>query len=271
MLHQGYQAEIINKMENINAKIDNGFKLLTESFNRREKTHEFKSLLQKQEIEAHELLFDEKKLPLLRNVFSNNRPLIDKCFNIKYHDGEIVQIRDAYNRFIVQGADVMNSGKLYKDKTGWYERGEPDDDVIRYYIEAKIRFLYLNWLRDRKPKEISKKGIPEPILKDIYKQFNSKLWNHVPEKEFISLFDPQQQNIIRLEFPRGNQILCAYLFHQVCLKIGIPYAAYLKPRIGKTDGVYEITKDGREPRNRELFQVIQDYLEKMTLKNKVEK
>ena len=127
-----------------NKQIEYGLESLIESFKKRQSKSDDRSNLLKIEIESHELLFDDKRLPLSSNVFSNNRPL--KYLN--YTDLDIVSIREAYHRYIVNGADIEQSGQLYKDTNGMFIRRTPEARPIHYYIEAKTRYLYLLWLRE---------------------------------------------------------------------------------------------------------------------------
>lgn len=134
---------------------------LIKNFQKRHEKSQDKKTLIDREIEAHELLFDDKKFPVW--MHSNNRPLAYLNLNA-YTDGEIIGVRDAYIKFIVNGADINDTGKYFvvrkesinKDEDDWYIDGKgrfckkmpPTAFQIHYYNEAKTRYLYLIWLRN---------------------------------------------------------------------------------------------------------------------------
>ena len=68
-----------------------------------------KEALLSREIEAHEMLFDEALLPLPPEIHSTRRPIRE----LSYTDGSILQIREAYIKFIVNGTDIADAGDLY--------------------------------------------------------------------------------------------------------------------------------------------------------------
>jgi hypothetical protein len=148
-------------METISKEIDKRFDLLKMNFKKRSDKSDDKPVLLNREIQVHELLFDEDKLQLLDWVHSDLRPLLKKGLN--YSDGDIVGIRKAYIRFILNGCDIKDEGKYYyvredsidKDKDDWHIDGKgrfckkmpPTDTDIYFYIEAQIRFKYLKFLK----------------------------------------------------------------------------------------------------------------------------
>ena len=67
-----------------------------------------KEALLSREIEAHEMLFDEALLPLPPEIHSTRRPIRE----LSYTDGSILQIREAYIKFIVNGTDIAEAGDL---------------------------------------------------------------------------------------------------------------------------------------------------------------
>ena len=78
--------------------------LLIENFEKRLSSSRDKKTLLTKEIEAHEMLFDEKKLPLPLEIHTNRRPIK----GLHYTDGVINQLRDAYYKYIVQGASYRD-------------------------------------------------------------------------------------------------------------------------------------------------------------------
>jgi hypothetical protein len=148
-----------------NEKAEKGLEILKNGsdgkhgFNERyEKSKDKKNLLRR-EIEAHELLFDEKKLPLNSIVSSNHRPLGNMGLN--YTDGDIVRIREAYIKYIVNNADIDISGELYKKKNGLLKRFRPNPIQFHYYSEAQMRFNYLTWLKEKDKITIKPKEYPD--------------------------------------------------------------------------------------------------------------
>ena len=146
-------------MRNIEIQIDSRLEALKNNFSKRLQKSGDKPVLFRREIEVHELLFDEKKLPLNPLVSSNNRPLNDK--GLKYTDGDIVRIREAYVNYIVNGAKLSDSGEWYyvskgsikdndtytiDDKGRYLKKFPPGNTEIYFYSESKIRFSYLQWL-----------------------------------------------------------------------------------------------------------------------------
>lgn len=130
-------------MEAINEQINKRFNLLKGSFNKRYNKSMDKVTLLKSEIAAHEMLFGYKKLPAFIDTLSSYRPLK----NLSYTVDDIRGIRDAYEKYIVNGADIDKSVVLFNYK-GTIVRQEPTPVELQYYIEAKVRYLYLKWLKD---------------------------------------------------------------------------------------------------------------------------
>jgi hypothetical protein len=171
----------------VNLEIDKRLESLIRVFNTRYSKSNDKDTLLKREREAHELLFDEKKLPLWTNVFSNNRPLKYLDLN-SYTDLDIVSIREAYHKYIVNGADINEAGELYKDRNGLYNRRPPTALQIHYYIEAKTRFSYLMWLKKEYSFSENEKGnyvlknesvilkLLEVYKKDYFPDEDKKVW-----------------------------------------------------------------------------------------------
>ena len=173
-------------IEKIEMRID----LLKDSFIDRYSKSEDKETLLMRELEAHELLFNEKAFPVWTH--SNNRPLEYLNLN-NYTDGDIIGIRDAYIKYIVNGADINWSGKYFyvrkesinKDEDDWYvdskgrfcKRMPPTSSVIQSYIEAKIRFSYLNWLRNYNiPKKVKENLTLELACKGSKEYESIKTW-----------------------------------------------------------------------------------------------
>lgn len=143
-------------------QIEKWFNLLKKNFDDRYNKSDDKETLLKNEIQVHELLFDDNKLQLLEGISSNWRPLLQK--GLSYTDGDIVSIRDAYIKYIVNGVDINDTGKYFvvrkesinKEEDDWYIDGKgrfckkmpPTNIEIHFYTEAKIRYSYLNWLRN---------------------------------------------------------------------------------------------------------------------------
>lgn len=125
-------------------KADKGFDILRDIYERRKANSMNPDELLNREIEVHELLFDEKKLPLNPLLPSSYRPLKSK--GLIYTDGDIIRIREAYFRYVVNDADISLSGQVYKSKNGLYRRRPPDDFEIHYYSEAVQRYNYLKYL-----------------------------------------------------------------------------------------------------------------------------
>lgn len=160
-------------MRNIENEIDKRIEALKNNFSNRLQASSDKPALFRREIEVHELLFDEKKLPLNPLVSSNNRPLNNK--GLKYTDGDIVRIREAYVNYIVNGAKLSDSGEWFYVNTNSIKQGDnvvidgkgrylkkfpPGNTELHFLAESKIRFSYLQWLlvslnsqKDEKPFE----------------------------------------------------------------------------------------------------------------------
>jgi hypothetical protein len=148
--------------------------LLIENFEKRLSSSRDKKTLLTKEIEAHEMLFDENKLPLPLEIHTNRRPIK----GLHYTDGVINQLRDAYYKYIVQGADINEAGEYFyvSKKSIFDEKGElrekylkegailhidgrgrvakkfpPSDINLHYFNEAMARFDYLQYLKNYKP------------------------------------------------------------------------------------------------------------------------
>ena len=115
--------------------------LQTSFMERFEKSLDKEAILSR-EIEAHEMLFDEALLPLPPDIHSTKRPIRE----LSYTDGAILQIREAYIKFIVNGTDIAEAGDLYS-VNGEMKRRPPSDIQIHYYNEARERHSHLQWLK----------------------------------------------------------------------------------------------------------------------------
>jgi hypothetical protein len=164
-------------------------KQLTDNFNKRYKASSDKATLLQREIEVHELLFDDKKLPLNPLVSSNFRPLKDK--GLIYTDGDIIRIREAYIRYIVNGADINESGELYKKK------GLPPSDIqLHYYNQATMRFEYLKFLKqvaDKTSKNPNSKYTVKGIILAYYYMRKKGIFP-IPE---LSVYPPLNLRVIK--------------------------------------------------------------------------
>lgn len=165
-------------MRNIEIQIDSRLEALKNNFSKRLQKSGDKPVLFRREIEVHELLFDEKKLPLNPLVSSNNRPLNDK--GLKYTDGDIVRIREAYVNYIVNGAKLSDSGEWFyvnrnsikegdnvviDDKGRYLKKFPPGNTEIYFYSESKIRFSYLQWLLSIQKQKRIRQEKPCPSIK----------------------------------------------------------------------------------------------------------
>jgi hypothetical protein len=159
-------------MENLENEIKNRLDLITRNFSKRFKKSVDKEVLLKREIEVNELLFDEKNLPVNKNINSNLRPLIRK--GLSYTDGDIARIREAYIKFIVNGVDIKDEGEYFFvkkdsikpddlyfiDEKGRYcKKMPPNQTDLHFYIEAQIRYKYLIWLNEFKKPEYTVRSI----------------------------------------------------------------------------------------------------------------
>jgi len=174
---------------------------LIKSFDDRYSKSNDKDTLLKREIEAHELLFDNMKLPLIAGASSNNRPL--KHLQIYYTDGEINKIRDSYIKYIVNGDDIKDTGEYFHckkeeldldndiyfidNKNRYFKKFPPSNIEIHNYIEANKRFLYLNWLRtfvkgsireSEKELSLQEKALISFYEGDIITRDKGKLYQH---------------------------------------------------------------------------------------------
>jgi hypothetical protein len=120
-----------------------------------------KERLLTREIEAYEMLFDEKKLPLSTNVISSSRPI--KYLNTYTHH-DIVLIREVYQKYIVNGTNIDEAWEWFrvnraehkdddsiiidaKGKT--FKKFPQNSSQLHYYNEANMLFEYLNFLKDK--------------------------------------------------------------------------------------------------------------------------
>ena len=116
-----------------------------ENFNTRFDKSKDKAVFLENEIKSYELLFDEKKLPLSTEVISGSRPI--KYLNFYTHH-DIILIREAYQRYIVNGTDVDEAGEMYLDKKDKiYKRYPLSAFQIHYYHEVNMLFEYLKFLK----------------------------------------------------------------------------------------------------------------------------
>ena len=142
----------------IELQIKNDFAVLCDVFNAHYEKSQNKEQLLTIEINKHELLFDSQRLPLQEKIHSNRRPIK----GLRYTDGDILQIREAYNNYIVYGADIMEAGDYYyvskKDiKEGDFyifdgkgraaKKFPPSDINLHYFKVAAARFQYLKYLK----------------------------------------------------------------------------------------------------------------------------
>jgi len=203
--------------------------LLIENFEKRLSSSRDKKTLLTKEIEAHEMLFDENKLPLPLEIHTNRRPIK----GLHYTDGVINQLRDAYYKYIVQGADINEAGEYFyvSKKSIFDEKGElrekylkegailhidgrgrvakkfpPSDINLHYFNEAMARFDYLQYLKNYKP-EIAIEP-PKRTLADIALQY---VW----EDKTIS---NQNKHEIAAQFPElnlknGNKLYNKFLYY----------------------------------------------------------
>ena len=145
-----------NKIEQMIAGLRNGFDKVYEQSNDREQ-------LLLLEIEKHELLFDNNRLPLPEELHTSRRPI--KGFS--YTDGDILNIREAYTKYIVYGGDIADAGQCYyvnpKDVKR-NDKGEIDDDDIMVVIDNRGR--------------IAKKFPPSDIQLHFYELAVAR-WEHL--------------------------------------------------------------------------------------------
>lgn len=177
---------------------------------------------------------------------------------------------------------IQDQISIYKEKARsrdvqlqWKEFGGAWDITKRAinfgpFLKARAYYNYISFLEYKlqniKPiKKISKESIPLHILETTYSEFNNGLWKSISRKQFIDTFGTENQNIKKLDAKkRGNQILIAYLFKEICQnKLGIPFTGYLKPRVGKLDGANQLMRE-RKPRNKQMFDKINEFLGEMT-------
>lgn len=125
------------------------------------------------EIEAHEMLFDEALLPLPPEIHSTRRPIRE----LSYTDGSILQIREAYIKFIVNGTDIAEAGDLYS-VNGEMKRRPPSDIQIHYYNEARERHSHLQWLKGLTKHELI---ISDMVIIAIFNKYKHHFRNETPE------------------------------------------------------------------------------------------
>lgn len=137
------------------------------------------------------------------------------------------------------------------------------------FVKARAVFNYVGYLESKlvslKPTRPKMPVIPERALKSIYNKYDSLLWKHLPQTEFLKLFDPDNESIGSLEASRrGYQILIGYLFKNVCQKFGQPFNG-LKERIPGMKKAGEIVT-GRKSQHSEMLGNIDDFIKKMQVK-----
>jgi len=137
---------------------------LRRGFNKCYEESHAKEQLLTEEIGKHELLFDDKRLPLPVELHTSRRPIK----GLRYTDGDILQIREAYNKYIVYGGDIADAGEYYyvnpkdvnRDDEGNIDdivvidnRGRiakkfpPSDIQLHFYEIAVARWEHLSWLK----------------------------------------------------------------------------------------------------------------------------
>jgi len=132
--------------------------LLIENFEKRLSSSRDKKTLLIKEIATHEYLFDDSAVP----PTDTKRPILH------YNIGDIMRIREAYNRFIVNGESIDNAGIQYNYKKTLVQ-APPTDFQTHYFNEAMARFDYLQYLKNYKP-EIAIEP-PKRTLADIALQY----------------------------------------------------------------------------------------------------
>ncbi len=146
--------------------------LQTSFMERFEKSLDKEAILSR-EIEAHEMLFDEALLPLPPDIHSTRRPIRE----LSYTDGSILQIREAYIKFIVNGADISEAGDLYSIN-GEMKRRPPSEMQIYYYNEARERYSHLQWLKGLTKHELI---ISDLVIIAIFNKYKHHFKNETPE------------------------------------------------------------------------------------------
>lgn len=146
--------------------------LQTSFMERFEKSLDKEAILSR-EIEAHEMLFDEALLPLPPDIHSTKRPIRE----LSYTDGAILQIREAYIKFIVNGTDIAEAGDLYS-VNGEMKRRPPSDIQIHYYNEARERHSHLQWLKGLTKHELI---ISDMVIIAIFNKYKHHFRNETPE------------------------------------------------------------------------------------------
>lgn len=141
--------------------------LLKENFQQRLDSSSDKDTLLDMETEGHTKLFDNKLLPLNTKVFDNDRPLLE--YGLRYNTGDIVRIREAYIRYIVNGCNIDEDGEICSDRGRLY-RLPPSDFQVHYFNEAQARYSYLLWLNTFNAPE------PEQLVYVLDESFVIKLY-----------------------------------------------------------------------------------------------
>lgn len=110
------------------------------------------------EIEKHELLFDNKRLYLPDKIYSGDRPIN----GFSYTAGDILNIREAYTKYIVYGGDITDAGQYHyvnrkdiKDddivaidhKGSVTKKFPPSDIQLHFYEIAVARWGHLAYLK----------------------------------------------------------------------------------------------------------------------------
>lgn len=206
-----------------NIRINELFESLKNSFNDRYSKSQDKKTLIEREIEANELLFDEKKLPLSTEVISGNQPI--KYLNTYTHH-DIVLIREAYQKYIVNGTDIDEAGEWFcvnkrehkeddfciiDGKGRTFKKFPPSAFQIHYFIEAKIRYLYLNWLREYKMPKKEAENIKyvlknESVIHKLFEEYGTYFPDETKEswKQRWVNGSESLSPITKNEFKEGN-------------------------------------------------------------------
>lgn len=138
-------------------------------------------------------------------------------------------------------------------------------DNLPAFMEARALFNYVGFLEEEKRnfKPSTKKPlprIPEDILNKLHHAFNGVLWEKIAMPDYLDLFSPDNLKQGRLDGAKnGYQVLIAYLFFNVCVKLGVPYSN-LETRVGSFDNIE------RKSRNPEMRTKINAVIKKMNIK-----
>jgi hypothetical protein len=144
--------------------------------------------------------------------------------------------------------------------------GEEINDKAKPIVDAIVFFKLEEWLRKQKEYKPPKKQmprIPSSVLRRLHRKFNNYLWEDIPVTKFLKMFDPENTKQGRLEGKvKGYQILIAYLFKRVCMKLGLPSFTNLEPRVGSFDRAnYD---ENHRPQKGEMYDAIEGFIEKLT-------